>query len=41
MFIMFITHMHDVSGRDDVATNEDIFGNVAESKSLAQTQFQR
>ena len=29
-----LTHTHEVSGRDDVATDEEIFGNVAGSKSI-------
>ena len=28
-----LTHLHEVFGRDDVATDDEIFGNVAESKS--------
>ena len=32
-----LTHLHEVSGRDDAAINEEIFGNVDESKSPAIT----
>ena len=32
-----LTHAHQVSGRDDVATDEDIIGSATESKSLAIT----
>ena len=32
-----LTHLHEVSGPDDAATDDEIFGNVAESKSPAQT----
>ena len=32
-----LTHANEVSGRDDVATDEDVIGNAAESKSPALT----